>query len=437
MNNSHPVAQKIDSLIRVFLYILIFWLPYGPAVIESCVIVSLLLWIIKRTVLFLHSRPKKFSFQEGLSVFFKAFSPQPSFLNRPIAVFLFVGFLSAVGGAFPEESIHGFITKTLEWFIIYFLMLEVFCTPRQIFIFLSVLFVTAISTALDSFVQYYWTQKDIFFGHIIEKGGRVTAGFSHPNHLGGYWAFLVPLSCALAFYHKRKSFRLFFVFVFIVIIWSLFLTFSRAAWVGVFWGLLVFFLCANKKTALMALSAIGLGAVVFVLLLPPGSKQETRLKPANIISSGWGRQGLWVDSVGMIADRPLFGHGPNMYMRVFQEYRRKSSNAAEFNPTYAHNCFIQVAAETGLLGLLAFLWILAVLFKNVIEEIPDEARMGGLRILLLGLLCGAFSFLIHSFFDTNFYNLQLSAYFWVMAGLMVAIYKLLKTQDIHVIKVAR
>jgi len=41
--------------------------------------------------------------------------------------------------------------------------------------------------------------------------------------------------------------------------------------------------------------------------------------------------------------------------------------------------------------------------------------------ILLGLICGIFGFLVHSFFDAHFYSLQLSVFFWSMAGIAQAL----------------
>jgi len=121
----------------------------------------------------------------------------------------------------------------------------------------------------------------------------------------------------------------------------------------------------------------------------------------------------------MIKDKPLLGHGINTYMRVFEAYRREIRGA---RPTYAHNCYIQLAAETGFIGLAGFLWIILRLFNGSLGGIRayfDRSEL--LSVLSVGLIAGIFAFLAHSFFDTNFYTLQLSVYVWFMIGLLVAL----------------
>ena len=95
-------------------------------------------------------------------------------------------------------------------------------------------------------------------------------------------------------------------------------------------------------------------------------------------------------------------------------------------PTYAHNCFIQMASEVGLVGLLAFLWIMAKGFYQTLEIVREGMAMDhDLRTLAIGLLSGLFAYLVHSFFDTHFYSLQLSSYMWLMMGVLIAICRII------------
>ena len=147
---SNPrLVDRIDSSIRIFLYILIFWLPYSPAVVESCVILCLILWILKRSIMLASSRNIFRSFGGTLNVILKAFKPESTFLNKPIGFFLIACILSVTSSAFFAQSFHNFLTKTLEWFIIYFLVVEVFKNKNHIYIVLGIFMFTAFSTVLD------------------------------------------------------------------------------------------------------------------------------------------------------------------------------------------------------------------------------------------------------------------------------------------------
>lgn len=416
MDHSRFLA-RIDAVIRFFFYVLIFWLPYSPAVIESCVVVCFILWLFKRNVIFLRQGRAGSTFRERL----RGLGPEPGFLNRPIAFFLLACVLSVAGSAFFAQSLRNFFTKTLEWFIIYFLAVEVFKDKRHVYTALAVFMFTAVSTVVDSLIQFHVTGKDIFLGHVIVPGSRATAGFKTPNGLGAYLTGVIPLAGSWFFFWKQKfRGRLAALSILLLALWSLAVTFSRGAWLGAFLGtvflLLVFLL--HKKTEELYFSAGLFFATVilcisFFLILTNSTGREWLGRHETI---GW-RMDIWEDSVRMIKDKPLFGHGINTFMRNFESYRRDVGT----NPTYAHNCYIQLAAETGIAGLVCFLWIMAGVFRHSLERIRIHFHANrNLAVLCAGLLSGILAFLVHSFFDTNWYSLQLSVYLWVMIGLLVA-----------------
>jgi len=134
------------------------------------------------------------------------------------------------------------------------------------------------------------------------------------------------------------------------------------------------------------------------------------------------RLDIWRASLKMIQDRPVIGHGINTFMRTLRQY----DNGAYLNPTYAHNCYIQVTAETGILGLSCFLYILLQMFRSAKDHIAEKLKNIDLRFIAIGLLTGALAFLTHSFFDVNFYSLQLSVHFWFMVGMLFAVMNLKK-----------
>ena len=231
------LADRIDALIRFFLYILIFWLPYSPAVVECCVVISVILWLIKRSVILTRQRGFARILKGGLSGFLKNIKPESTFLNKPIAFFLFACILSVTSSAFFVQSLHNFLTKTLEWFIIYFLVVEVFKDKKHVYIAFAIFMFTAFSTVIDSLVQMYITHKDIFFGYTIEPGGRATAGFKTPNGLGGYLTGVIPVLFAWVLLGKQEfCYRLIVLLILSLSVWSLIITFSRGAWIGVFFG---------------------------------------------------------------------------------------------------------------------------------------------------------------------------------------------------------
>ena len=127
---------------------------------------------------------------------------------------------------------------------------------------------------------------------------------------------------------------------------------------------------------------------------------------AHRLHLGMGRIGFWVEAAEFIKKYPLTGSGLNTYSKL--------------ENMYAHNCYLQMAAEIGIPGLLAFLVMIGVVFLRALRSLA-ELKDPYWETILAALLSGLAAFLIQSFFDTTLYSVQLGALFWVMVGLIGAV----------------
>lgn len=424
----------LDSAIRFFLYVLIFWLPYSPAVIEICVIMCCLLWLMKKFLTLKKANFFTLNLSDKISVFLKVFQAPPNVLNPYIRLFIFICLLSIVGSVFWLDSLGALFTKTLEWFVIYFFVVETFVEKKHIYTALGIFLFTSLSTSIDSLVQFYITQKDVFLGHAISKGMRPTAGFKTSNDLGAFLTFVAPLFFVAQFIQKRKVFKTISLISLLIVLWVVFITGIRGALVGLFISFLVFlyFILVknNFKFNLTKTLAASVILIPLVLLFLGYMLSTLESRSQSVL---W-RVEIWKKALNMILDKPFFGHGINSFMRVFQFY----DESAKVNPTYAHNCFIQLAAETGLLGLLSFLIILGQVLITAIRRLIRMTSINEpLVVIYAGIFCGSIAFIIHSFFDTNLYSLQLSSYFWFMIGILFAIENMFNKPHFYGIKMGQ
>src|SRR6185312_7777369 len=139
------------------------------------------------------------------------------------------------------------------------------------------------------------------------------------------------------FTRMSAGYRFLSALAFIFTFWSLMITFSRGAWFGVLVGIVffIFFYIRQKLFRITLVLLLILGSVL--LFVKMFSHQSLSYQIERHDSAKW-RVDIWQESIGMIEDRPLFGHGINTYMKLFQQYRTDKTQ-----PTYAHNCYIQMA----------------------------------------------------------------------------------------------
>jgi len=302
---------------------------------------------------------------------------------------------------------------------------------------LNMLLITILASALlivfDSGVQFF-RGIDFLRGYAWRN---LTASFSSSVGIASWLTIMIPLFLGLLLSNKgkKKRFNLPLIILIIILITCLLATYIRGAWMGLLIGFfLVFgyiFKNLNLKVKLSCLSAVTAVLVIFFILPQPlrskvtaigrinfkGTMINTRIKSIFKIEKGTSaliRLMLWKEALKVARDYPLTGCGLNTYSIVARDYK-----SFEGGGVYPHNSYLQMLAETGLLGLLAFFWVLFTFFKIGLHYLNQRKDF-----LALGLLSGILAFLAHAFFDTHIYSLQLVVLFWFMLGLTVALIKL-------------
>jgi O-antigen ligase len=114
-------------------------------------------------------------------------------------------------------------------------------------------------------------------------------------------------------------------------------------------------------------------------------------------SRGW----IWQDTVAMIAANPILGVGIGAYQTAHPIYSRLDRSLIV---GYAHNDYLQVLADCGIVGGAIALWFLVVVWRAIASSIKAHDAL--LRWQALGASAGIFALLVHSLFD---FNLQIPA----------------------------
>lgn len=446
-------SQKIiiwsEKVMAFSFYALIYFIPISIALTESFAGLALFSYFLKKWAMFYEQIKKELlpwhtlSFSRKFLSFFRSFKPVESFLNWPIGIFLFFTFMSVIFSEIPFLSVKGYIGKTLEFAFLYFSFLECINSKKRIKIFLTVYLISFTLICINGIFQYF-TGREFIHGYLLE-GGRICSSLRQSNDFGAYLIMFIPVLFFLSVLCGRSAggksdlsvfvspaVRVILFLLFILALFCLGLTFSRGAWMAF---ILSLFFAGFKKLKLLLPCCILI--VVFLILAAP-NLQEGRdgtssyvsrfMKAANaddrrmvlwqFIDYDNNRMVYWRGTSQIIKDYPLFGAGLNTYSQIVGRYKNVWGG-------YAHNCYLQMTAETGLLGITAFLGIFFITFRNSFKRlrlIQDQVHW----LLLFGLLIGLLGFLLHSFVDTNLYSDQLSSLMWVNMGVIVALQKINK-----------
>jgi O-antigen ligase len=117
----------------------------------------------------------------------------------------------------------------------------------------------------------------------------------------------------------------------------------------------------------------------------------------------------------MLRDHPIFGAGVRGYAIVMRPYVTTPKGLPEL---YAHDIFLSMWVEIGLLGLAAFVVLLVILLWRGWTRFSKAE--GFARALLWGTSAGFVALVAHGLFDTPYYGNDLSVEFWLLAALEIA-----------------
>lgn len=405
-------VKWLDSLIEFSLLALIFTLPFSKSMVEIFFTIALICWILKRIARHYSVVPRGF--------LLKAFAPVSTELNLPITIFALFGFLSMLTSVSLALSLEGFFFKLFEWIMLYFIVAEAVNDDKKLNRFLLALIASMILMSMDGLFQHV-TGTD--FLRKYYAGDRIRGSFDSANGFAAWLVAMFPLALSLAFsqignwfgnVHKRSWFKvivkLLLLFLSLLLLLCLAMTLSRSGWLAGFLAL-VFLGIFGKRKMLIITAAI-------LLILPFAATVSIKNRADTIMEISKAsdvRFSLWQEALNITADFPLLGAGLNTYASIAPRYK-----VTEETGYYPHNSYLQMAAESGALGIGAFLWVLAALFKTSlanVKKINDKFHGAALA----GLLAGLFGLLAHSFFDVDIYSLQLGNLTWFIMGLIVAV----------------
>jgi len=206
--------------------------------------------------------------------------------------------------------------------------------------------------------------KAIVNGQLIM---RPYATFPHPNVLAGF----VLVSLMLIGVRRQVSgVRRFLYWLAIVLgIVAILISFSRSAWVV---GLLIGLWLVRKKPLLFTVYCLLSTVGVIAWLAPYFSTDEAFFQRLQLIKTAW----------LMIQTTPLVGVGLNNFIVRLPDFWQMTGFTYWLQPV--HNIFLLIMAETGLVGLLIFLWFLFLTYKKLsIIHYPLSIALSA--ILALGL----------------------------------------------------
>jgi putative inorganic carbon (HCO3(-)) transporter len=251
--------------------------------------------------------------------------------------------------------------------------------------------------------------------HLNRVGGSIGSA----NGAGAYLSVLLGVAASVLVSGARTGGKLLAAGAFALGTFALMLTYSRGGFTAFLVSIgLVFLLSAARSSAARKWVVVALVVLAVVLLLLQSSL-ATRLL-GDDADAAYSRIPLMRLAFRIIADHPLLGVGANNFGTVMDDY--VTGNFRHDFLYTVHNRYLLIWAETGLLGLLAYLWFLFSILRRGWQcwKMGDKVWSP----IALGLTAGIAGHMVQMFVDA-FRGRPLDQLIWVIAAMITGMHAIM------------
>jgi O-antigen ligase len=304
-------------------------------------------------------------------------------------------------------SVYPYLTKIelLRWSayaILFFLVVQSFQTKEHVKQFIWFLLSLGFAVSLFGIVQHFSYNGKLYWVVPVSTGVSPFGPFVNPNHFAGFVELIAPLGLALLFFPSRSREQVALLLLSTVVpIGAVFLSASRTGIiVVVFEFVLLAFLSRVHRMGpkqLVGATVIGLLAGSMILWLGVTKALE---RFEQLAHQGVGRElrvAMYGDTWQIFRDHPWTGTGLGTLIAVYPRYESFYNGRTV---DHAHNDFLELLADTGLVGGVCGALFMGLLFRRGFANFQVAAG-GSARALVAGPLAACTGMLLHSLVDFN------------------------------------
>jgi O-antigen ligase len=307
----------------------LIWGPFFPDLIVSLSALIFLVYVIRKKVFYY-------------------------FNNRPLIIFFIFCIYCILVSIFVAKNKMLSFESSLFYFrigvfacLIWYLIDQ---NKKILIYFYYVLIVCFAVLIVDGYIQFF-TGTNII--GLPKDGVRISSFFEDELILGSYLSRLFPLLFALFVLKEKKKLELYYMSIlFILLSGLIYITGERAAF---FLYILsyIFIMIFLEKFAKLKIILSVLSLILILVFTFNFSEVKTRMlsTPSNTMSKSiftLEHDSLIRTAYNMFLDKPILGHGPKMFRIICQD--EKYAKGITPCMTHPHNFYVQLLAETGIIG---------------------------------------------------------------------------------------
>ncbi len=361
------------------------------------------------------------------------YSLQRTKLDLPLILFSLVLFLSLFISKTKAVSFQEFIIF-LSYILIFFLITNNLNRKKDFNPFIYLFFIISLLVSIYTLMQYYGIDPYLSDLH------NLTSTIGQKNWISNYLAMIFPVVFSYFLLEQTKKNKIKYFFLLSILYATLMICQSRGIWISISltvilaiyiifkFNLLKIFQENKKRLSLLLLIFL----VITIIYSTDNPLNKSAITVPQRALSTFDEQDpsintrllIWKTTLEMIKDNPIFGSGIGTFKMNYLNYQ------AEFlknNPYYiqysgkageAHNEYLQMWAEIGIVGLGIFIGIILI-FYSLIIDYWKENDSDKEKIIVFGLVSGITCFLIHCLFTFPFHVPALGVTFFALLGLTV------------------
>ena len=328
-------------------------------------------------------------------------------INQPILWYWGASVLATMIGFYEGyvRNVYGFffVLKYLEYFILFYVIVNDIHDRATLRRYIMVMMFTCFAVSLFGMSE-------------IPKGERVSAPFEgeigEPNTFGGYLVLMFSLTLGMFLEERNKTIRRRWLMMMGVIIVPFAFTESRSSYLAFAVMMLAFIFFSSHRKTIITACLLGMLLAPFVvpkqvvdrIMFTFTQKEEAgqlQVGSVRVDTSTTERLEQWKKALTVyFPSHPLMGRGVTGISFMDAQYAR-------------------VLSETGIVGLLAFLWLvyrMLMVFRQGSIELEDQR----LRGVALGGFCGLAGLLVHAVGSNTFIIVRIMEPLMILLGLVMA-----------------
>jgi O-antigen ligase len=282
--------------------------------------------------------------------------------------------------------------------------------------FLKILFWTNVIVIVYALLQKYLgfpvIGKNLFTGDMMRFKGY----HSHPLRFAGYISTVCIVAFSFGFFYSKK-----FLYFAAIMFLGVILNGSRTYWFSVTIVMAVIALLKSFKTFVLTVVSIGLFVGISFMLFPELNKRVDAAFNSNDneYSNVDLRKNFWLAGIETFEKSPVYGVGKGLVHNYLEPYKNKGLID---NVAHCHNSYITTAAETGIIGLGMFVFIifyfLMKYFMVAKRSGDDFIKAFGFSLFACWLNIG-----IGGMFESNFSTFVIWGFLSLWMGMFEALVK--------------